>query len=726
MNDSKTGSLESYLQSTFLLVRSLVIKSEISASRMNDAIIAKYGIDSVDLAIPSTWKYYMNLSGQYHFEDKMMTVTSLDTQEEIEFTVENMYRHTATAEMYRYGTRYYYSLVNKYKDQEQLILAITNPVNIDQAISAKDGTILAYYKDLVEDQEDTLIHDLTEYIQSYLARYTVIGYNNVWGNYPVLNLANLYGSLPAQIMNLRLLACKSSKTHSFHIEQYLASHGQLDKYIPYMTLKQKMYLYHNIDYIMKYAGHTSTFLELIKWILSDRRIPLSSYTIRQLLEHNDHLLPEIMAHRTPLGTMENNAEAEYVPMETLFQKEIATQKGNLAYLDEHIDDISHAFKTSDTSVQQTKDLESAMVDYTDSVPDPLPDVLLKHWAYMSSKGLYDVLVNFNHPTTADVISLPAKEALIYYSYIMMSVMGYRPTYVPSFLDVGYRLHPRPPVELLYKDLLPSLFPDLKDIADQLVKRQPTIRECRSVTEFWELVYKIYEESKWHWGLKASIHDPLKRGIVAKMVSRLYGIESLELVEGDVTIGEWLKERSLPVFDGTAEEGLAICTLIFKKATGYTVDDTKTARAIQRAMVAIFKQLSSYSVQIMREINDSAIIPLNWAAIRIGFRGQDGDDRVKVNDSIFILDSKSSGADKARVEDAGDYVNVILTPAEYTISVPDPIYINSSSGEGDMEYNFRLGLTAVSIESTTSPTLEELNLTDEQRNKIAMTIINRRK
>lgn len=670
MVDRATASaVDVYRQQTLRLVRSLVIKSELSADRVNQEIIRRFGVNAVDTYDPLSWKYYLNLAGQYHFSDTMMKVISLDTQQEIDFTVANMKIHTATAEAYKYGSRYYFSLTNTYPDQVQLIMAINNPVDIRAAISGKDGEILSYYKELIEPQEYTLIQDLQKYIWNYLVRYQVQGFNNVWRTYPVLNYAALFQSLPAQIMNLRLEAIKTDRTHSFHITQYLASHNYLDKYIPYMTLKQKLYLYHNIDYIEKHAGFTDTFEELIQWILTDRNIPLSSYTVRQLKDFNEGLYPLLRAHRKYLGSRTNTVEAEYVDIKELYSKEVPIQPGNADYYLDNEDNITHALATDDTSVIQTKDLESAMIDYSDAVPDTLPDVLLRQWAYMSANGLYKVLTNFVHPVTGDRISLMAEEALIYYSYIFLASIKSTPKFVPDFVNIKFRLHPRPPVSLLYRDLVPAKYPELKDIADALVSSQPDITECLSVTAFFDLSYKIYEECQKHWFTLANTHDPMKRAIVAKMVSRLFGIGCFQLAPNGALMDTWLTERSLPKFDGTYQEGLKLCMTIFQAATGYTVDETKTLRAIQKAMIEMFKQLSSYSIQVMREINDSAIIPLNWPAVRVGFEGQDTseDYQIEAPVRVVLADGELSADIAAPISDLKISVDTVMSEMEFFVS-----------------------------------------------------------
>lgn len=698
------SAIDAYVESTILLARSLIIKSEITAIRCNQMVTSKHGDAAVDRERPRTWKYYMNLSGQYHFTDQMMTVISLDTQELIEFTAENMRIHTATAEAYRYGSRFYFALVQKYPHQESLIMSIITPVDIDKAIAAPNGSILGYYQDLVEEQETTLMYDLEEYIKNYLARYNVAGFNNIWKNYPVINLAGLYGSLPAQIMNLRLLAIKTERTHSFHIKQYLGSHNGLDKYVPYMTLKQMLYLYHNIEFIEKYAGHQSTFHELIQWILTDRNIPLSRYTVRQLQEHDEKLYPELRARRTPIATTANLAEAEYLPITELYNKEHKTQRGNPEEFLHKANAYTHALATDDSSVIQTKDLESAMVDYSDSVPDTLVEVLMRQWAYMSANNLYKVLVNFNHYASGERISLMSADALIYYSYIMLTSLGRKPEFIPQFSNVKFRRHPRPAVEELYVDLVPLRWPELKQVADELVAAQPTIVECRSVTAFWDLTYKIYEECQKHWYLKGSVHDPMKRGIVGKMVNRLFGITVLELGDPTQRMDDWLTEHGLPEFDGNYEEGMAFAKTIFHAATGYTVDETKTLKSIQKAMIAIFTQLSSYSIQVMREINDTAVIPLTGTDVRIGVDGEELEDRTLIHAPTEILDAKLSTKSKLFVEDSGVYVDsdlVMDTPQDIKINASTNICVYGDPNNPGMVIDIQVSLPRISVSDDSS-------------------------
>ena len=141
-----TNYYQLYIDSVFALAETVVIKSSYSAESINKFIAIKHGRETVS-EYPHTWKYYLNISGNYHFSDEKMYITSLDTLEQIEFTKENLDLHRATYRGYLYGTRLYTELVTQYPLQESLILGILYPADIDKAI-AVDPTYAPAYKAL--------------------------------------------------------------------------------------------------------------------------------------------------------------------------------------------------------------------------------------------------------------------------------------------------------------------------------------------------------------------------------------------------------------------------------------------------------------------------------------------------------------------------------------------------------------------------------------------------
>ena len=607
--------IQSFIELNIKLAKTLVIKSETSANSINDYIRLNYG-DIVDLQDSTSWKYYKNISGQYHPLDRLMTVTSLDSLEEIPFTKETLAIHTATARAYQFDTRYYYSLVNEYPDQESLIKGILYPADIHLAISADVGTILAYPSDLVEPHEITLIPELERYLKTYIRRWDVKAFNMTDSLYAVTQHAIMYLNMLPKLINLRAKRCKTYEAHSFHIKQYLASHGKLDEYYPYMTLKQALYLYRNINYIDRNSGKAEQFSELVQKFLSDRSIPLSEFSIRQLGSFDFNYYPEITARRKAINPEYNIPEKDYIQIESLYNKEELLTYGNPSYYEIQADSDTLRFKTSLSSVVQTKDLETSMVDYSDAVPDPLEKVLLRQWAHLSAKDKYLSIVNFRDPKTSEIISLNAKDAFIYMLYINLNSIDIPITNIPLYMNIRQRKINKPNVSELLS-LTDNSYENLTEIANIILNQQPEITECKSISSFFDLSYKLYSQAYYHWFLISSIEDMYERAQVENMVRYLYEDEYLVFSQSQQDMQEWLNERNLKAYNYSLDQAQELIKNIFTEATGLKIDDTRLLKNIQKAMIDIMRQLSSYSVQYISEINASNIIPVNWSTIRLG-------------------------------------------------------------------------------------------------------------
>ena len=165
-------SYKLYYKSCLDFSRTIVIKSDQTAEAINEhdkfdlmfrekAGLPLYNLDEYD---KRTWRYYMHLAGipheQQHRYNKVtkekefiIKVISLDTHELIDFTVENLKLHRATARDYTIGSTYYRKLLDKYPEHIDYIKGVINPVDIDYAIEVKNNTILAWDHSYVEENE---------------------------------------------------------------------------------------------------------------------------------------------------------------------------------------------------------------------------------------------------------------------------------------------------------------------------------------------------------------------------------------------------------------------------------------------------------------------------------------------------------------------------------------------------------------------------------------------
>lgn len=634
-------AIAAYLDDTFKLASTLVIKSEDSIDRINQLLRLQHGVAAVDTHRPDTWKYYRNICGLYHLLDEPMWVSSVDTMEQIPFTKESLKDHPDTRIAYDYGTRFYYELLSHYPEQESLILGILYPADMDTAIAAEDGAILAYPKRLVESQEVTLIEELQRWIQYYLVRWHVRGFGVSDSLYATAQHAQLYMHLVPKLLNLRLKRCKTLEVHSFHIRQYLASHGRLDRFMDYMTLKQQLFFYRNLAYIERHVGHRDTFHWLIEKLLSDRNLPIAEYTCRFLGSFQEDYSPDYWFRKRPLNTAYNVPEKDYYDLRELMDKEAPMAPRNLAYSHDHYDTINQTFEDSLSSVVQTKDLESSMLDYIDAVPVTLTDVVLNHWAYYSHSGHYRSGVYFIDPRSGQERVIWSHEAFIYLFYLTLRLINIDPVEIPPLLVRRVRRIVKPSKEDLMSVVDPKYFKPFfhgtKDF-DLAWSLQPVVKHMPSRASFFALCEQLYECELTQWILYSNDHHMSRSGYLKNAFNRFYSTEWIRYPETGRNYREWLSERNLITDDYRREDLLNLITAVYQAGSGHVIDPTKLLKNIQAAMLAIFDQLSSYSIQFIREINEVPLNILNWGAIRVEELGTKEHGEFFVRANIKVIET----------------------------------------------------------------------------------------
>lgn len=635
--------IQAYLDLNKTLVKTLSIKSTYGIYAINKELTLQYGESAVDRFNPSSWKYYKNLAGEYHSTDTPINVISLDTRQEILFSVENLRQHTATAEGYQYGTRYYHALIAQFPTQEFLIHGILNPCDKAKAIAAENGTILSYPPALVDENETTLIMELESFIKLYQARWDVSAFALTDPYYGTVQRALLALQLLPKLLNLRLKRCKTDEVHTFHLQQYLASHHKLDRWLPYLTREQALWLYRNVVYLERNAGKVDNFQVLVQNLLDTRHIPVSEYSVRQFGIFDSEDYPVLQVRRRQVGAITSATQEDFIDMENFYAKEKKTVYGNPRYLELAEKRITHALAVSPSSVIRTKDLVSSMIDLTDSVPDPLPDVLLRQWVAMTHQGFYNVVIDFQDPKTTETYSLLSWDAVLYMLYLTFKMEDVPFTKMPTAANVKFRIHPKPQLSEL-TDLIEPGLEELIPLAVELLAKQPELGPCFSVAGFNELTTKIYNECTRQRHLLSATDDLYARGVLEKMILKLYG-SSLRDFGRDELVEAWRARINLPIYDRSHSEAQELIKEIFERATGFRIDETKQLRNVQKALIQLFETLSSYSIQFMTEINDSRVLVTNGASLRLGNISEYPQDQTKIKVGIQVLSVENTVQDE---------------------------------------------------------------------------------
>ena len=613
-----------YINSVIKLASTLVIKSAETADGLNSYVLDYYGSGALDTLNPHSWKYYMNISGEYHPTDAEMYVVSLDTLENIKFSKEILKTHLATYDGYKYGTRQYKELVNRYPDQELLIRGILYPIDIDVAINAKDGTILIYPTELIEYNEYSLITNLQNWIYGYKERWVNKQFGISDKLYPATALGIMYLNLVPAIINFRLAACKTNEAHSFHVHQYLASHGFLNTYLDTMTIKQALFFYRNIAYIERNSGKKEIFNWLIEHVMTERSLPIAEYEMRHNLANQpDELYPTLTFNKQPINSAGSANPKTVFSLNEVLDKEDSLARDNLEYKNLDMPVIKSAMENSLHNVQETKMLESSVIDYTNSSPYNIEDILLNHWLYLSSIDKYKAYVLVTNPKTDEKLSLSAKDAYILYLYCYCKSIGIKLEHIPNM--IAYRVQQtitriNNHSTIVDFDILLKLVDQKivnKSIIEFAVSMQPNIATIISTQAFYSTCTQIYDAAQMQRRLVSTQEHFIARGMVANAIDRIYADVVCYLVDGEMLYPDWFLARTLDIEDLSRDELVLLYSDILKQSTGLAVNTTSSLKTLQKAMVNLLSQLSSYTIQFVSEINDTNIKQTDWPSVRVG-------------------------------------------------------------------------------------------------------------
>ena len=545
-----------------------------------------------------------------------MEVTSLDTHETIVFNKENLNIHTATYDKYKYGSREYYSLINKYPENEMLIQGILYPCDIDKAIEAKDGDIISYDDRYIEEQEYSLLQSLSDYCRKFYVRWLVPSYRTSDNLYLAANHAVLSLNLVTVLINERAKRCRTDEVHSFHIRQFLSSHFEINKHYEYLNKKQRLYLYRNIDRLSKFFGRNEIFLELTNKLLNDRNIPLEGYTVKHINELNDNLSNDIIYRR---DSIINNGFKDfyvsYVKTDDFYDE----NRGNGAWTNEYItdnkDNINKLIGSSSNNNYLTKNLISDMVDYSNTTPFRLNEVLLSELVYMSYTNRYLVFCEFKDPLTNKTYQLNSKDCVTYLTYLAYKYSGVTLDKTTGVVIDGFLLDP-----LVSKDRLMSIADSKvlyykEELVDYILSRLNIPKEVKSIKNFFNRCYDLYREIKHQWQVVSSIEDVYQRAEAEKIVNALFGMSYVKIHETDVDMLGWLNSKDLPIYDESPSNIENFMKSIFVSITGLDTGNNKHLPSILRSLIDLFKKLSSYSIVFNTEINVNPIISGNRVSVR---------------------------------------------------------------------------------------------------------------
>lgn len=660
-----------YQSKSLVLTKTMVIKLQLVAQAINADLMARGYV--VDQTRPETWKYYLNLNGEYHQadHDRLYELSNGETSfirikvagdnqpVDANFTKELLQgtnSDLAIANEYRFNTQYYNSLVTKYPEFEDLIKGVLNPIPPEIAISSEDGEILycgGYLKTklphgiyhmirqdygpisenfLIESNEENLIPLLQEHINAYLGRYYNVNYQLTHNLFYATLLGLLYMSIPSILEAIRLENAHEPLgfTHSFHIREFLDSMGELGWVIEHLAKKEQLWLYRNLRWLDANRGKDMTFQAIIENILTPSNIPISGHYLRHdisdLSDEDGIINPKPFMLREPINIRQEGTGADYREIREVIDKELPLAVENYYDQEGQALRVSNSSKFSMFDKVNTKVLESTVVDLSNHIAITKEDIGLSLWAFTASYGFFKGSIIVTHPITSDRLQLTPLNAYILSLYCLN--MGWADYDLVTIPDIHAAWIPRvkdwkPDPDCLGK-------PTLADMKYGTLATKITESEILDIMGNFTPVFNHSSANSLSNEIERQHKEAMRRYMsyvaIEDMDGRAHGEwvahhqywhwVPCKLAPKKTLYSDWLILHGLDFEGFSRADFVQLGLALVEAATGLDLLASQKLRDKQSAVVAVLKHFCSYSIQIIQDTASVDSFMLGLYALRL--------------------------------------------------------------------------------------------------------------
>lgn len=299
------SELKLYYDQIFQFCKSVVVKSELMALQMKDSV-EKFSGTTIETDQENP--YYAHLCGLYGSLDEPIYIIDDGSKVVLDRVLLNN-KPWVRKKYNVYGTSFSKLVEDNPNREGFLRLLISQPcATIDEAINLEDFSLVYYDDSILEEQErHSIVEALKGFVKMFKDRWVVndFAYEELYG---LQVISVFYSLLPPFLLGKRIDNLKTQNAHTFHIWNHLSSYG-LEDYRSILSIEQQLFLYKNIEYIMKNVGKHGTLAILIEKILEQNYLSIEPQMIvneypSDITKENLPVKPYVVARRfdnTPIS-----------------------------------------------------------------------------------------------------------------------------------------------------------------------------------------------------------------------------------------------------------------------------------------------------------------------------------------------------------------------------------------------------------------------------------------
>lgn len=621
--------------------------------------------------------YYRNLAGEYILLEEstlmndqlipnkkiytrfneMMYIISLDTLETIEFTKANLIAHPKTAVLYKIPSNYYFSLCNKYPDQHDLIKAIVYPIpSLIEATMAPNLSLLNYDATvLASNERDSLIGALISTLAYLRRRWDVKEY--VYEElYSIEHQGIIWLILYLSLFVQRITNIRTNQTHPYHIWEYLQSKG-LGDYRRILSIKQQLFLYRNINYLLKNKGTTNNLSLLIENLLTDYNIELRA---KQIIQHTTELrescttTPAIVSSVAGSQVESDLQELIDGAQESLDSILLKAKENGLEPANEYLFAKSQleqekTFSRMPYTYLPTKLLELKRANESHRLSQIYAKFVAESILFRASENHLDFIVSFVPPDYPTPVSMPAKSALALLLYSVAKEQGMNYIKPPSIVQVEWPfkpIFPELPKTFKYRGTAYSVHHFLTPTGfSGMLEHQVPFATPNDMANVINDQAMCFLRQYLEWTKDAeSKHTEL---LVKVYADRLYrGTIELNLLE-DTTYDQWIKldeslssvinqiEHADDIKLAYANLSTAILDALYPYPSPYLEQSSTLDAARYTELRQLLVSLCSYNIAFLDTSGDTQQLTTTTGKTTLGSAG----NFLQTNDYTLDMDSK---------------------------------------------------------------------------------------